>query len=98
MTTASCGWVGSTDSRGCWKRGSSLHLVDDLDRRLAQRLAVVADQRELQAVAGAADAEAVGLDREDAHARHLPDEPVDVGRDLLLAALALRPTAPASSP
>ncbi len=45
----------------------------------------------MQAVAGAADAEAVGLDGEGAHARHLGDPPVDIGDDLCLAAAALLP-------
>ena len=91
MATESWGCVGSTESRGDWKRGVLLHLGDDLHRSVAERRAVVADQRELQAVAGAANAEAVGLHRKDAHARHLPGEPADLGHDLLLAAVALVP-------
>src|SRR5690606_446491 len=43
-----------------FETGIFLHGVDDLVGGLAQRLAVVADKRKLKAVAGAADAEAVG--------------------------------------
>ena len=71
MATASCGCVGSIDRRGVLEARVLLHLGDDLHRGVAKRLAVVADERELQAVAGATDAKAVGLHREDAHARHL---------------------------
>src|SRR6185312_10372135 len=66
--------------------GVLFHRVDDLVGGFAQRLAVVADKRELQAVAGAANAEAVGLHRKDAQARHLFGEVAYLGHDLLLAA------------
>jgi hypothetical protein len=67
------------------------HPADDLQGGFGQRCAVIADQCQLEAIAGAADTEAVGLHREDAHGRHFLGDPVDVGHDLLLAALALVP-------
>ena len=57
-----------------------LHLGDDLVGGVAELLVAVADDGELQAVAGAADAEAVGLHRDDAHARHLRQQAGDARR------------------
>ena len=63
IATASCGCVGSMDSRGCWKRGSFSISATILSAASPSVVVVVADDGELQAVAGAADAEAVRLHR-----------------------------------
>ena len=75
-----------------------LQLVDDFLRRRAELRAVIADQRELQAVAGAANAQAVRLHGENAQAWHLFRQLGDFGRDLLLSSGCAGPMAPASSP
>ena len=64
IATESCGCVGVADQARLLEARVLLHLGDDLVGRVAELLVVVADQRELQAVAGAANAEAVRLDRE----------------------------------
>ena len=68
-----------------------LHLGDDLVCRVTELDIAVAQKGELQPASGASYAEAVGLEGEGPHARHLRHQPVDVLHDLLLAALALFP-------
>jgi hypothetical protein len=77
-------------SRGS-EAGIVLHLLDDGGRGMAELLVIVADQRELEAGAGAANAEAVGLEGEGANAGHCLQALVDFLHDLLLRALALVP-------
>src|SRR5690606_11158843 len=63
---------------------------DCLRRRIELRI-IVADHRELQAAAGAAEAQAVGLTGESAYALAVGDAALNVVDDLLLAAAAFVP-------
>src|SRR5690606_6669868 len=66
-------------------------LRDDRQGGRVEFLVVAADDRELQPGARAADAEAVGLEGERAHAVDRGNALLDVGQDLLLCARALLP-------
>ena len=71
--------------------GVLVHRLHDLLRSGCQLLVVAAENGELQAAAGAANAQAVGLDDVDAQTRHPRRGGIDVGDDVVLAALARIP-------